>query len=254
MLALVSLLALGGGLYVVSKRSYVPTDSETLCPTHRLVAQLTVVILDVSDQLTDLQILAIKNDFNRVQRTIPRLGRVEVYTLQEAASAQPRSFIQLCNPGSGEDLNSLYQNPQLARKRWETSFDARLSQEIETLLRAHADDQSPIYEAIQATVIRTLHRPEFDSTPKRLIIFSDLLHNVRGKQSHYQSAPDFDSFKGSAYFRQLRTDMSDVDVELYYIRRSAVHAQGGMHIEFWNRYLSDQGAIVRSVKSIEGDR
>lgn len=253
-LTLVALLGGGAGLYVVSKRSYVATDSETLCPKDRPVAELAVVILDVSDQLTDLQILAIKNDFKRVQRTIPRFGRVEVYTLQEASSAQPRSFIQVCNPGSGEDLNSLYQNPELARGRWETSFDARLSDEIERLLRTDSDDQSPIYEAIQATVIRTLQRPEFDSVPKRLIVFSDLLQNVRGKQSHYQSVPDLESFKSATYFEQIRTDMSGVDVEIYYIRRATVQTQGGKHMEFWTRYLSDQGAIVRSAKSIEGDR
>jgi hypothetical protein len=251
---LIVAVAAGGTLLYLSKRSRVVIASETLCPTDRPVAELDVVLLDVSDELTDVQILSIKNHLKRLQDRVPKFARIEAYTLAEAARPEPKSFVQICNPGNGEEMNRLYQNPELARRRWEVGFASRLNDEMNRLLKAPPDPESPIFEAIQTTAVRVLNKPEFDHVQKRLVIFSDLLQNVSGKQSHYTTIPNFDLFKATDYFVQVRTDLSGLDVRLFYITRARVTTQGAAHIAFWDKYFGAQGAVVSSVHRIEGGR
>lgn len=251
---LIAIAAAGVTLIYLSKTSSVTTDAETLCPTNHALAQLDVVLLDLSDELTNVQILSIKNHLKRLQDRVPKFAKIEAYTLAEATSSQPTSFVQICNPGNGDELNQLYQNPVLARKRWETGFASRLTDEMNRLLKAPPNSESPIFEAIQTTAVRVLSKPEYDGVQKHLIVFSDLLQNVSGKQSHYKSIPNFDAFKASNYFAQIRTDLTDVDVTLFYITRAKIGTQGRAHIDFWDRYFTAQGAAVSSVQRIEGDR
>ena len=77
------------------------------------------------------------------------------------APASSRSrVIGLCNPGKGDDLNRIYQNPELARKRWEQDFAAVLSAKLDELLAAPDSASSPIFEAVQAVAVRSFNKPE----------------------------------------------------------------------------------------------
>src|SRR4026208_628071 len=58
---LIAIAAAGVTLVYLSNASSVTTDPETLCPTNHALAQLDVVLLDLSDELTNVQILSIKN-------------------------------------------------------------------------------------------------------------------------------------------------------------------------------------------------
>jgi hypothetical protein len=162
--------------------------------------------------------------------------------------------IGLCNPGKGDDLNRIYQNPELVRKRWEQDFADVLSEKLDELMAAPDSLRSPIYEAVQAVAVRAFGKPEFDQVPKRLIVVSDLLQNVPEKgSSHYRGVPDFDEFRASAYFSQVRADLRDVHVYLFYMNRSDHKVQGAEHIRFWEDYFAAQGAEVMAVERIFGD-
>lgn len=252
----VFLVLLGGGiwLYIKSVQLHVATDPETLCPTDRPVTGLTVVLLDASDRFSEPQLLEVKNALVRIRDQVPKFGLIEVYSLSPDGSRLVRPVLHLCQPGTGADLNRLYQNPQLARRRWESAFKERLDRELDALLHSPEAAQSPIYEAIQSTALRSFGNPAYDQVPKRLIVISDLLQNVRGKQSHYRGVPDFDEFRRSPYFAQVRANLDQVQVDLYYLNRSDLHVQGVNHIQFWDQYFAAQGATVRSVERIYGDR
>ena len=62
-------------------------------------------------------------------------------------------MIGLCNPGKGDDLNRIYQNPELARKRWEQDFAAVLAAKLDELMAAPDSAPSPIFEAVQAVAV-----------------------------------------------------------------------------------------------------
>jgi hypothetical protein len=254
--AIVLIALIGGGiwLYYTAQRSQFDVDEVTLCPKDRPATQIAVVLLDVSDKLTSLQSIAVKNDLKRIQAELPKFGRIEVYALADAVLAQPVSVIQMCNPGSGEDLNRLYQNPELARIKWTVKFMEHLSSEIDKVLGSDPDEQSPIFEGIQSISIRTFGRPEFDQVEKRLFIFSDLLQNVSGSANHYQSIPDFEDFRDSNYYRRVRADLGETRISLFYIDRASVATQGVKHIQFWNQFLLSQGGTEINVTRLFGDK
>jgi hypothetical protein len=251
--ALLAVTGLGAGLYFKSDQLHVSTNSETLCPTDRPVAEITVVLLDVSDEFSEPQLIEVQNRLMRLRNGLPHLGLIEVYAVDSSTQRVTTPLIHLCNPGTGEDLNRLYQNPGLAKKHWD-AFAARLETQVTHLLAAPDSATSPIYEAIQSTALRTFGRPEYDGVPKHLVVVSDLMQNVPEKQSHYREPPRFDTFRQSPYFSQVRADLDSVHVDLYYLRRSGLAAQGTDHIRFWEEYLSAQGATVDSVESIYGDK
>lgn len=255
---LVALVGVAIGAYVLSERSYVATQPETLCPIESPPAELVAVILDMSDRLNEVQLLSIRNHLNRLlyHGDLPRFAYVEVYAVQPRAGAVAAPVIGLCNPGTGDDLNRIYQNPELARRRWQQDFAAALSTKLDELLAAPDSAASPIFEAIQAVAVRSFNQPENDGVPKRLIVVSDLLQNVPGKgagASHYRGVPDFDEFKSSAYFSEVRADLDAVRVQLYYLNRSDQQIQGAAHIRFWESYFGNSGATVLAVERIFGD-
>jgi hypothetical protein len=112
---------------------------------------------------------------------------------------------------------------------------------------------SPIFEAIQATALRTFGRPEYDGVHKHLVIVSDLLQNIPGVFSMYERVPPFESFRQSSYFARVRGDLNDVSVAIYYLVRPSVTTQGVAHVQFWVDYLQAQGATVDSVDKVFGD-
>jgi hypothetical protein len=173
--------------------------------------------------------------------------------VQDRPGAVAAPIIGLCNPGKGDDLSRIYQNPDLARQRWERDFADVMRATLDALLAAPDSASSPIYEAIQAVAVRTFGRPEYDRVPKRLIVVSDLLQNVPGKGSHYREVPEFDEFRSSAYFSQIHADLGGARVHLYYMNRSDQSAQGAEHIRFWDDYFAAQGATVMTVERIFGD-
>jgi hypothetical protein len=218
---------------------------------------VVAVILDMSDRLNEVQLLAVRNHLNRIlYGELPRFALVEVYAVQDRPSAVAAPVIGLCNPGKGDDLSRIYQNPELARRRWERDFAETLRAKLDELLAAPDSASSPIYEAIQAVAVRLFGKPDYDGVAKRLIVVSDLLQNVpsAGSQgSHYRGVPAFEDFRSSAYFTRVRADLNGVRVHLYYMNRSDQSAQGAEHIRFWDDYFSAQGATVVTVERIFGD-
>jgi hypothetical protein len=249
----VILLASGAWLALKGRAAAVPTDPATLCPTKRPPSEIAVILLDVSDKFSEPQRLQIHNHLGRFRDSIQRFGLVEVYTVDRFRRRVTEPVSHLCNPGTGADLNRIYQNPELAKKKWD-GFSRKLKADVNRQISASASKTSPIFEAIQATALRTFGKPEYDGLPKRLVIVSDLLQNVPGGLSMYQEVPPFESFKSRAYFSRVRSDLEGVSVLVYYLVRPGVTKQDGKHIGFWEDYFQAQGAEVEALDKVFGDK
>jgi hypothetical protein len=247
------LIVLGVALTLKGNAVAIPSDSATLCPAGRPPSQVTVILLDVSDRLSEPQRLQIQNQLARLRDSMPRFGLVEVYTVDRLGRRVTEPAFHLCNPGTGADLSRLYQNPDLARKKW-NGFAGRLADDIDRQISQPATATSPIFEAIQATALRTFGNPGYDGVPKRLVIVSDLLQNVPGRLNMYAEIPLFRAFRKTAYFSRIRADLRTVAVSIYYLARPEVRRQGRRHLAFWDAYFRSQGAAVVSAEGVFGDR
>jgi hypothetical protein len=252
--------AVAGGLILVGlvlslkgESVGVPTDLANLCPTDRPVSQVTVILLDVSDRFSEPQRLQIQNQLARLRDSMPRFGLVEVYAVDRIGRRLTEPVFHVCNPGTGAELSRIYQNPELARKKWDR-FAERLAGDIDRQMAEPATGASPIFEAIQAAGLRTFSNPAYDGVPKRLIIVSDLLQNVPGRLDMYRQLPAFRSFRRTPYFSRVRADLSGVAVTIFYLSRPEVRTQGRRHLGFWDAYLSYQGAGAIAAVGVFGDR
>jgi hypothetical protein len=253
--AAVALVLIVGGAALALKGRWaaVPTNATTLCPTKRPPSEIMAILLDVSSRFSEPQRLQIQNQLARLRDSVPRFGLVEVYTVDRLRRRLTQPVDHLCNPGTGAELNQMYQNPQLARKKWD-GFAAKLRTDINRQIEAPPHATSPIFEAIQATALRTFGKPEYDGLPKRLVIISDLLQHVPGGLSMYKGVPHFDSFKNTDYFARVRSDLSGVSVLIYYLVRPTVKEQDPKHIAFWDDYFRFEGAKMEPMEKVFGDR
>ena len=247
------LLGTGIAFFVKSESGAVPTDSVTLCPTKRTPSEILVILLDVSDQFSEPQRLQVQSHLARIRDSIPRFGLVEVYTVDRLGRRVTEHVTHICNPGAGDDLSQIYQNPALARKKWQ-AFAAKLTSAIDRQITAPRMATSPIFEAIQATSLRTFGRPEYDGLPKHLVIVSDLMQNVPRSLSMYKEVPSFEKFKNTPYFSRIRADLQGVSVLIYYLIRSTPPKQTPEHLGFWRDYFRFQGATIESVDRVFGDK
>jgi hypothetical protein len=251
----VVVLLVGGGaaLAIKGHSAAVPTDPASLCPSERPPSEVDVLLLDVSDRFSEPQRLQLQNHLARFRDSIPRLGLVEVYTVDRLNRRVTAPVVHLCNPGTGDDLNKVYQNPELAHRKWK-GFAGKLNSDVARQIALPAMKTSPIFEAIQATALRTFGKPDYDGLPKRLVIVSDLLQNVPGGLSMYQGVPSFASFQKTPYYSRVSSDLNGVSVLLYYLARPTVKQQDQNHLAFWRDYFQAQGAELEEVTKVVGDR
>ena|SRR5436189_58269 len=247
------LVITGGAVAYVMSRGNIPTDSRSLCPRDRAPTEIVAILLDPSDPLGEPQKIKLRAILSRVRDRVSRLGLVEMYRLDSLSSSLPKPTLHLCNPGTGEDLNEIYQNPELARRKWQRFADT-LMLEVDRQISAAGQRTSPIFEAIQAVAVRAFDQPSFDNRHKKLVIVSDLLQNVPAGLDMYASIPDFDEFQKTPYSAQVRADLADVHVFIVYLNRPFVGTQGRQHMAFWQRYFEYQGAVVDSVEQLFGEK
>lgn len=252
-LAIALLAGIGGWLYVKSNELRVAADAETLCRADGALPEVTVVLLDLSSTLSDVQKLDVKNELTRLRDRIPRFGRIDVFAVDDRAPRIVEPLLKLCNPGRGDDMNDLYQNPQLARQRWERDFASTLAGAIDKLLQMPESATSPIFEAIQAVALQTFDDPALDDVAsRRLVLVSDLMQNVPGHLRMYDAIPKFDDFARTPYWLDVKAELDNVDVTVLYLQRPTSQRLWTSQVEFWSRYFEAQGASIERVLPLSG--
>ena len=231
-----------------------------MCPIDEPPAEVVALILDMSDRLNEVQLLSVRNHLQRLlYAELPRFAYVETYAVQDRAGVVAEPVIGLCNPGKGNDLNRIYQNPELARKRWEQDFadravgEARCAARQRRTARRHRSTKP-----FRPSPCGRSASPSYDGVPKRLIVVSDLLAERAGQRQRREATTAAcrisTSFAASAVlFRGARRSQCGVRVHLYYMNRSDHRTQGAEHIRFWEDYFGAQGATVMTVERIFGD-
>ena len=235
--------------YHVNSRT-VKIDKNTFCPDPPV--QITVVLIDRSDKLNVAQQMAIRINLNDIREGIPKGGEFSLYSVNSTRNALLQNEFKICNPGRKENINPLIGNPSIVERRWKTGFAEPLKKVLDSMLEPNIASESPIMESIQSVALTSFSGEKLKNVPKRLIIVSDMLHKT-SEFSCYSGKLDFTKFKNIPYFRKIRSNLDGVRISILYVRRETKRSvQGRKHIEFWQNFFFDQGAIVDYVKAIEG--
>lgn len=254
-LAGLGIVALVLALFWVERRLQPqPTDAVTLCQVNVAPPVVTTIVIDTTDALTRTERAQILQEVERIRDRTPTTSLLEVYRISDRSSDTVAPLLALCNPGDGEDLNELYQNPVLARERWNTEFRERLETALLEILDAPSVPQSPLMESLRALSAEQINRPEFDTSEKRLVVFSDLLQHTSQYSQYTTPNQTFDAFKATGRFEGFQADLRGVSVSIFYITRARTRRLQNMeHVEFWTGYFDACGASVEYVKKILGD-
>jgi len=221
-------------------------DPETFC-LDKVLAH-TIIVLDKTDSLSINQQRFMLNYINKEKDKLRTFEKFSVFTLTENAYMNPDPVFSKCNPGTGENANQLYQNPQKIQMKFDRLFSRPLKENMNSLLSDNTGSKSPIFEMIRELSFRD----DFgDGIEKRtLIIISDMMHHMP-KYSHYKNKADYKYFSKKSYADEVAVSLNSVNIKILYLLRDKLERfQGKRHLSFWEDYFEDMGAEVTNVRHV----
>ena len=239
--------------WYVSGKSNFTTDQVTLCPhDNNRIEEIHAIIIDLTNGMSDTERVQILQVINQVKLSLPRFSRLVITGLWDTPSILDDPIFDKCNPGTGDGMSSIYENPVLALQQWQAEFSSQLDAVLDNFLDSPPSDRSEIMLAIRNHAIRLLSDPANSNKRRKLYVISDLMQHSPNQYSHYRfSIEPYHQFRQSPYFQSVRADLRDIDVELFYVRRSKYTSyQTAAHVLFWTEFLNDNGASVARVRNI----
>ena len=142
---------------------------------------------------------------------------------------------------TGDHCQSLLRKPEKVAKKFELQFGLSLQKVLDKLRKGETYDESPIIETIQ----RLTQSENFSSIAenRKIIIISDMLQNTR-PINHYKKY-SADSFIESKYFNEVKPELNNTDVIIYYLASNnskARNFQGERHKNFWRKVFKKSNA------------
>jgi hypothetical protein len=215
------------------------TDKNNFCQAGA-IPEITAILVDHTDEFTPVQHEALRRYLRDAALSVKKNGMVQLYDVDSTRKTvlQPKFF--LCNPGDDQDLeNKIARRATTVRRNYEETFVKKLDAVLDDLLTAKAAKESPIMESIQSVVVTAFAGKDRASAKKTLIIVSDLLQYTP-HLSLYNKVPDFEAYKKTVTWRDVRLDMSGIDVKVMYIHRKG---QTPDLLPFWQHFFEDQNAV-----------
>ena len=205
-----------------------------------LPPQTVVVVMDATDGLSRPQ----REDmWSRIRPVADRAPAGSVFHLFEVRSEAPGGVRELGvvrRPPHPCEVNHWSDNPDQRAAQWAPRYLRPLRDALGTMSRAAPSDSSAILQALSAAA-----RP-FGESPAAegwLILVSDLLQNVG--VDFYRGVPDFDRFRESALYREVRTRwLAGVRLTVLQLppRREGLVDAAALR-RFWAAYFTDQGML-----------
>ncbi len=236
------ILASAGGLGMAAMTMIGrPPDPVALCRKGGPVAASTVVLVDTTDALSDIQRRRLETTIAAERDRLSSGGRLSVLAISALSPDEPVEIASLCDPGNASDVNPLFQTESRAQARFADEFDKPLAQAIDQAARGSVADRSPIIESMSGT----LNRPDFDTRTinRRLVVISDMLEYRKGGYSQLKGGDLWRGYVASGLCERALLDLRGVSVAIDYLARPAyAGAQGEAHRSFWRRLLTEAGA------------
>lgn len=176
---LLSIVGLGAiGLVVWQTTAIVrPVLSKVdLCVEKQAAPSHTLILIDQSTQFTTEQVAQVRAVVERERNLLPRHARLTLlYLTPETDQKRFTDVLSLCSPGTREDVNMLYEDPEYVQRKWDNSFAKPMEEKLQILLQPARSDLSLIVDAIRAIALREDFRA--NQAARRLVILSDMKEN-----------------------------------------------------------------------------
>ncbi|EJC75761.1 hypothetical protein Rleg10DRAFT_5598 [Rhizobium leguminosarum bv. trifolii WSM2012] len=250
-LLMLTTAGIGGGVWYLHQQAEAKPvlDKVTLCPTTG-PKDITAILLDVTDPISDITALDLRNHFQELVAAVPTGGLIEVYTLTDTASELDKSFSG-CNPGDASTVSDWTGNKRLVQERWEKGFQKPLDEIAGRVNQGVGGKQSPILAGIQKINVAAFGAKQYKDIPKHLVIASDLIEHTP-TFSMYSSGVDYSKFKRSGAPDQFRTDLTGITVRLFHFQRPGGKFDSYDLAEFWKTWVMANGGDFDKYTRLEG--
>jgi len=226
-------------------------DPVTFCKRDKS-SEITVILIDHTDIITTIQKAALENRLWDIVNATGKNSKIKLYEVNNVNAKVLSPAIDVCNPGNENDVNEFTGNKMLAHKKFEERFRKPLKVILDGILSKENATNSPIMGAVQSVAVTSFIGEEQAAEKKRFILVSDLLENTKN-YSLYKSEIDFENFKSSEHWKSIRSDLNNVDVEIFFLRRNGADKFQNTNLrKFWINFFEEQGAIVSRFLPIEG--
>ena len=247
-IVLIVVLAGIGWFWLRATDAFVEIDEASLCPTDGITAQ-TIVLLDTTDELSQVTQAEVLNRLNDLTDSLPRGGLLNIRVLNEDPD-KTKSVLTLCNPGAGDDIDPMIGNPDLAKRRWNERFAGPAAIALADSVSGGAQNFSPILAALQQIAAERLSSKHQQSIPTRIVVVSDMLEHT-GYYSHFRdgrgTSTFIDTYKEIAGQRYL-TDLHGADIDFWMVMRDRPDIDVTELAEFWLQWADishGRGHVVR---------
>lgn len=219
-------------------------NPRTFCPINGSDEKI-VLLIDTSDPLTSIaqerlkELLKGFGDSDN-EHYLPQGHELIVYRLPPKIVDIKQPSLRICNPGNPNDRtfkDDVFASPVEAQRKWRI-FKVQRFLALPKPDEQVAGKQSPLLESI--AVIAARHIPSIGvgkRKPTRLFLFSDMLQNS-DLLSHYKSLPMMKEFKSLVGYSEMDSDLTDVKVWLFYVRRTgSENVQTAKHYYWWTKAI-----------------
>lgn len=226
-----------------------PYDQDTLCVVAETLPPHTAVIIDKTDEYSAAEAGLIAAAIRRSRDELTVGERFTLFELDERGQFNPRGEMSMCNPGRGNQVNPLFQNPKMIEERYADLFEAPMEAILDDLVTPKEAPASPILEALA----RLAQTENFsDRAPERSILMvSDMLQNsdvftaYGGAGEMPEGVPDpRDAAK--IIIGRFGDGLRGAELEIRLIPRERhLDLQRGPLTAYWNAIFAELGIDVR---------
>lgn len=240
----ITAVAIGGLLYLKQTTAKPHLDRETLCPTEGGARSSTVVLLDTSDQWPEITREEVRKQLEKLAGDVPYYGLLELRLLDPSIPGGRIMFTK-CNPGDGVNESEITSNPQMMRKKWKEQFLIPLQRALDDTLTELETASSPILSTAQRIAVDRFD----DDRPGHLVVISDMREHT-ADYSQLKGDLSYERYKQSVAYKKQHTDLHDADVTVLYVQRLGVDS--GEHVQFWRKWITDNGGSAKEIKKLQG--
>ncbi|MEL7546743.1 MAG: hypothetical protein AAGJ84_08835 [Pseudomonadota bacterium] len=234
--------------YMLYRLQPVPYDEDTLCLVSDQLPAHTAIIIDKTDAYTEIEAGLIERVIRRSRDQLDVGERITLFELDQAGRFDPRGELTLCNPGRGDQVNPLFNNPRMMEEAYAEKFAGPMDEVLADLVVPKEAPSSPILEAV-ARLAQTENFSE-RAPQRRLVLVSDMLQNsdiftIYGAGGSLPENIPSASATAAAIENRYGSALSGVEIEVRLIQRDRyVDMQRGALKAYWDDVFSDLGVDI----------